>query len=528
MSVIHQYQHTITPRSIGSNSTSSDSTIPRTVLQSSGRPHRSSVPNVNIIIAHLKLMKCFQNLTQSIPKKDWTIFLRNSLRRFIWYVTLLKNKFKPRQRYSNEAAQLSNYKNLPLAKFCSHSISSQLPPIDILYVWYVLTSKTTSYYEMGARNSFLEFSFLPFPLIPVASSLSMNSFQYCPDKRAVQKFMAFTDNNIPYHWNLSSLQTVPIICPVCSQKLAGVYLKDIEGFSQLSSCRCKFQGQLCSSQLSKRQLYADLCSEKPLPFLYQTLSSHLFESETYDTTVEEIDISLKEILATPNRIQELKLASTTIETFFNSVEEDLESMDDKDIAFKIIDRLGKYYTSSSTSMLNATIPASNPIQITEGWNIFETRNELIEKISSLKWLYNPQLENVLLPKSIARYGAFFHILSDNYRCYSLVPLVDIDLVWQTHKLAVHSYMEHCKIKCHNNVIDAIYDTSKLASNFEYTCKLYKTVYHKEYSSCNCYYCFRAGRLIKQSQYSPKIAEFCTLLLPCFTISNCSTTTIPSR
>lgn len=487
-------------------------------------------PTINHVIAHLKLINYFNRFKLQV--NDWDTFVKNGVRRYIWFATILRNKLKQSRSHLDESIQISQFKNSSNSKFCTQNLKAMLPPIDILYVWYTLILKTRSFYETGIRFQFLEFTLLSFPIFQVILSIS-SSKGYSPSSHFVNNFLIMTDNQIPYDWKYSLTHRIPINCPVCSSKLGSTLLKDFHGnanfsavVSSSSNCKCRFQGTITLRQLLKRQIYSDIVSNsRPLPLIHQTKSHYLYEVGTTETVddLDELDKSLKGMLQ--KDVNRLKLASCTIEAFFASIDVNFEKI------------YSDFYLEQN--LLHLTVPVADPIQVTENWASFRNRDKFVNKMAgATNWLAGPSGRTNC---SVANYETFFLVLSESFRFYSLVPLIDIDLVWQTHKLSPYEYIEYSRIRCQNNLIDCedgsykeketeesnVGTTNKNKINFETTCQLYKTTHHKNYSDCRCYYCFKSSRLIKRSQYSPKIEEFCTPSTPCFKISDSCTTIIQS-
>ncbi|CAH2354370.1 hypothetical protein CLIB1423_16S01178 [[Candida] railenensis] len=488
-------------------------------------------PTIKHVVAHIKLIKYFSSLKEQIDKKpgDWDLFLRSGLRRFIWFVSLLRNKLKTSKRHLDESVQISQFKNSSNAKGIIQNLKTILPPVDILYIWYALIMKTRSFYELGVRFQFLEFSMLSFPLFQVGHSINESTQTYAPHLNYVNNFISITSNQIPYDWKQTLSQKVPVNCPICSQKLGSTYLKDFTRFTSggsgsvlPSGCKCKFQGVITFQQLIKRQLYSDVMnSERPLPLVLQTKSHFLYEtgSDEYVDDLDELDKSLKSILK--NDITSLRMANATPESFFQSIDANFDKI------------YSKFYSQSN--LLHLTIPVARPIQVTENFDtIIEATNRFVSKMSKLEsWFNAPTSTSTSrLINAISKYESFFMMVAESFRCYSLVPLVEIDLVWQTHKLSPHEYIEFCRSRCQNNVIDSngdeVQETDEMhTSSFQFTSQFYKTLHHTSYSDCMCLYCFKSCRLVRQSKYSPKIEQYCTSTKPCSKISDNSTTIIHS-
>ncbi|KAK2747975.1 hypothetical protein FQN57_001566 [Myotisia sp. PD_48] len=110
-----------------------------------------------------------------------------------------------------------------------------------------------------------------------------------------------------------------------------------------------------------------------------------------------------------------------------------------------------------------------------------------EKMNARLWIRSPALEGTLR-RAIGRYDKFL-ILFKMYPRTTLVPTLDIDLVWHTHQCSALAYFESTKQRTGRflNHDDSI-SSSKLGTGLRKTSELFRIRFGQEYAMCDCWDC----------------------------------------
>ncbi|KAL8713175.1 MAG: hypothetical protein Q9220_002696 [cf. Caloplaca sp. 1 TL-2023] len=111
----------------------------------------------------------------------------------------------------------------------------------------------------------------------------------------------------------------------------------------------------------------------------------------------------------------------------------------------------------------------------------------IEKMHAIDWLHSPAARSTM-DRLLLKYDRFIYILAHNPG-RTTVPTLDVDLAWHTHQLSPPNYYRHTVSKAdrfidHDDKIPSI----TLSAAFEWTSKVYQTMYQEAYSECTCWYC----------------------------------------
>ncbi|KAL8698089.1 MAG: hypothetical protein Q9201_006761 [Fulgogasparrea decipioides] len=111
----------------------------------------------------------------------------------------------------------------------------------------------------------------------------------------------------------------------------------------------------------------------------------------------------------------------------------------------------------------------------------------IEKMHAIDWLHSPAVQSTM-KRLLEKYDRYFTILSQ-YPGQTAVPTLDVDLAWHTHQLSPSTYYRHSVYKTDRFVDhDDKISSPKLSTAFEWTSKIYQTMFQEPYSECNCWYC----------------------------------------
>ena len=110
-----------------------------------------------------------------------------------------------------------------------------------------------------------------------------------------------------------------------------------------------------------------------------------------------------------------------------------------------------------------------------------------EKMCKLDWLHSPSAQNTM-SRLLTKYERFLTIMSKNPKSIT-VPTLDVDLAWHTHQLSPVSYYRHT-VNLAGRFIDHDDKIAEhtLSKQFEWTSKMYQTMYGEVYSECTCWYC----------------------------------------
>lgn len=443
-------------------------------------------PNKYHVACHLKLLNSFKVLrditTEKFDKpqykdKVWQCYVTLATRRFALFVTALKLKFK---EYDKEKLNFEEFMN------------NLLPPLDVLLVWHSFLLNPKSMYDNFCYNEFERFLGIPFPLGRVDESISNDKFIFIPsidlsdnfsdlmtfalDKLGLEETFNYNAYDEIHPTNID----IPVYCP-CGKKLTTTFLSvkgqygfaDKEfGVKSIDNCDCGFHSFIDHTELRKRKLFFDTASDRPLPSIkkYYTRTH-----KTLPITVESVDDSSKaEVFLSEKQFKNLPLKLFIVESMRNS-------------------KLTKYDALILRDYLDM-----NPISLTipPGECTFSVQEDLVacvlrqekfvNKMVRLDWIHSPFIEITII-EAMERYHKFFSLMEHSN--HSIVPTLDIDLVWHTHQLFQSKYFDFCQdiagyIIDHNDKIEQ----GRLDDGFEKTCKLYKSRFDEEYSICLCEYC----------------------------------------
>jgi hypothetical protein len=157
--------------------------------------------------------------------------------------------------------------------------------------------------------------------------------------------------------------------------------------------------------------------------------------------------------------------------------------------------MGQLITSKNKSLAFAELPGFK-----QGFN-FATPGELLDtivamvvrtadftqNIGRLLWLRSPALEGTM-DRAISRYTQFLQLFGEN-KGTLLVPSLDIDLVWRTHKCHPTRY----RMTCEQSLVteadpDELVEMERSENGLLETSIIYESRFKTEYCPCLCWEC----------------------------------------
>ncbi|KIL93013.1 hypothetical protein FAVG1_04194 [Fusarium avenaceum] len=114
------------------------------------------------------------------------------------------------------------------------------------------------------------------------------------------------------------------------------------------------------------------------------------------------------------------------------------------------------------------------------------QGSFVEKMNSFMWIRSPALEGTLR-RGIARYLNFCKLLKMSKT--TVVPTLDIDLIWHTHQCTATHYGQAMKVLAGKFVNhDDTIEKPQLGDGFAETRRLYRVYFGQEYRACGCWDC----------------------------------------
>jgi len=114
-----------------------------------------------------------------------------------------------------------------------------------------------------------------------------------------------------------------------------------------------------------------------------------------------------------------------------------------------------------------------------------------DKMAQFDWFHSPAVSSTL-ETALERYIRFFQLMTSSP---SMVPTLDVDLVWHTHQLSPSRYLFFCK-EHHGGLIDHDdkVEGSTIENGFNRTQQMYQARFAENYVLCHSWYC-EVGRLL---------------------------------
>ncbi|KAF4501102.1 hypothetical protein FAGAP_2687 [Fusarium agapanthi] len=110
----------------------------------------------------------------------------------------------------------------------------------------------------------------------------------------------------------------------------------------------------------------------------------------------------------------------------------------------------------------------------------------VDKMNSFMWIRSPAFEGTIR-RAIARYQNFCKLLKISKT--TVVPTLDIDLIWHTHQCMAKHYGQAMKVLAGKFVNhDDTIEKPQLGDGFGETRRLYRVYFGQEYRACGCWDC----------------------------------------
>ena len=487
------------------------------------------LPTIADVVAHLKLLKAFGALkakvlgTSKVIKdlnpaqhKYWQVFLTNAVRRFIIFVSALRNHCCG--TVPTVVREDTFFKVIKNKKFES-MMSQIMPPLDVIMVWHAFLLNPKTFYDSFTRTDFIVFAKYPLPLDRIHGCIDNTTFEFNVPEIYRENYssllQAFTnDANDLIFDPIDDLlavritdKKVKIYCPRC-QKLLTFQLVPLmttletgfadPGFEAYSiedideqirnnphfqvECICLLTPVWNHDQLRKLQLYHDVHGDTELSHAYKYFSLAISKlmytrrSSNVASCVVKSHVQTRYKILDINAYKEMLLADLI---------KSISSLPSDDKRLKNL--LLRNYLQFNLIYLTV----QSGIEIVDDLVGCVLRQErFVEKMNTtLNWLHSPFIYQTL-SESLTRYGNFFHMLTSSDLKRMLVPTLDIDLMWHTHQLWNYGYFKDClESPCHTGIDhDDTVDENKLDDGYEFTRKLYRKLFNQEYSICYCHSC----------------------------------------
>lgn len=464
----------------------------------------SFIPLPIDMVAHLKLLRAFSVLKEKVTRgiidedssKRWQVYVTNSVRRFIIFISAARKSLKVESDFDHDEVAIC-VRDSQKGHIMARNIRKQLPPLDILMVWHAFSLSSTAYYDFLVRNQFCQFYYIPFPLDQINLAIDNTTFEYKPEKSLKDAYVQLISkfSKVARDSEYDSMHDVrkmmcDVKCPIClGLLLVGVnYTNEAQtgfadpGFKQPKSniekggCPCNFSSVITHENLRRRQLYADLFKQKPLPNTYK------YYSRIYKNDAYEKELGLKTVFNLRLHIKgeiERYLTEYNLELSINL---SLASPDYKHAKLKIL----RHYFQMN--LIHLTV--KDGLEVLEdlvGTVMKQERFWL--KINQIDWLHSPVVQYSLMEAS-ERYIRFLGLLTKFENRGFMVPTLDIDLVWHTHQLCQKKYLADTVQATNGFVIDHDEKVEEgfLDWAFERTNKVWRKAFNDDYTFCPCWYC----------------------------------------
>ncbi|EMG48656.1 hypothetical protein SBY92_003943 [Candida maltosa Xu316] len=462
-------------------------------------------PNEIDTIAHLKLMRALsvmkKNVTRNCNPQDvgrvWNAFVYNAVKRFIVFMSGIKKYLAESTKNNTESVifQSGTTKNEGFIMM----MNQMLPPLDVIMVWHAFASNTKPLYDVLIRSKMIQFANLPLPLHNIVSFISDTSFEFRVSKEFKKNYTDFIKNFtagglLDLQYEVEEIkpleQSIAVYCPNCNDKLAdGIPLttNDHTGFAdgdfhfensnflaKISDCHCTCFDMLTREELRKLQLYADVKRTGVLQGVFKHYSEVICppQSQTRNPSNLSIELALKiESRWDDYQFENFRGMIKSLKSEINNPNADVLLME--------------YLQYNPISM---TIP-NGGVEI--GFDLVQSvmrQERFINKMNNLNWLQSEHVKSFAI-EMCHRYQKFFTLLTDpDLQQKTLVPTLDIDLVWHTHKLCLQGYFHDCRNSSCQYVVDDTKHEGKLDDSFKVTIDLYQERFGESYNICYCSHC----------------------------------------
>ena len=375
-------------------------------------------------------------------------------------------------------------------------------------VWHSFILNPRNYLADCLRFSKMNLWAGGLPWRPVAASINNEDFFYNPGQNAQKAFTTYTKHT----WNNLDEPKLVLSCPYCRTRNTvdwttsttksawnrsnkgenGIGFVD-PGFQMMcTSCRQVTDHELLRAQSFIRDVQKLLVHQTPMPGTILALDGKV-QSLYLTETVRFGRVMLD--TAFVNSLIQDKLAPT----FGDTTTVQHRSMADiqQPIEATLQDRLAMWgLIGKQTLSKEARIGVRRMMACYwSNCSIFSMdlvgavirQGVFVEKMHKIDWLHSPSLR-ATMERFHVKYERFFEIMERNPG-ETVVPTLDVDLLWHTHQLAPQSYYAYASQKTQTFVDhDDKIEENKLSTSFEWTTKKYQTYFDDLYSECTCWYC----------------------------------------
>ncbi|KAM0342621.1 hypothetical protein ACHAPU_009350 [Fusarium lateritium] len=142
------------------------------------------------------------------------------------------------------------------------------------------------------------------------------------------------------------------------------------------------------------------------------------------------------------------------------------------------------------------------------------QGSFVDKMNSFMWIRSPALEGTIR-RGIARYLNFCKLLKMSKT--TVVPTLDIDLVWHTHQCTASNYGKAMTVLAGRFINhDDTIEKPQLGDGFGETRRLYRVYFGQEYRVCGCWDCqalltelegvFESGEDVDMDKIAEKVKD----------------------
>lgn len=461
------------------------------------------LPNEIETIAHLKLMRAFSVMKKKVvgltdsnnAGKLWGAFVARAVRRFIVFVTAIKKTVASSGKAYDEPSifALANVKNSELVA----TVNQLLPPLDVIMVWHAFLLNPKSFYDTFVRCNFLDFANFPLPLHNINKCIDDSSFEFKVSQIFKRNYLdlikKYTSYSLDLQYDTNEIrlyydETLFIYCPNCYEKLSGGVSwinnentgfanSDLRAtninFAQSSECYCTNFPIITHEELRKLQLFADATKAGTLQGVYKHFSKVMSAPGLIDR--DPLNLSIEMAL----KIQEI-WETHKYEEFPTMVKSIISQLKNPLTGVLLVEYLN-----------NQTISMTVPGGIEIGYDLVSAvmqQERFVNKMNNINWLQSPHIKQILT-ESCSRYANFFTMLTDPCLTQEmLIPTLDIDLVWRTHRLHLSGYVFDCRSSACHSVIDGSLHEGRLDNSFKTTADTYQFRFGESYNICYCQQC----------------------------------------
>ena len=133
----------------------------------------------------------------------------------------------------------------------------------------------------------------------------------------------------------------------------------------------------------------------------------------------------------------------------------------------------------------------------------QRQETFVDKMHAQLWIRSPAVEGTL-QRAIDRYVKFLKLFK-LYPKTTLVPTLDIDLVWHTHQCSPALYCSAVSDRAGRFINhDDKLGRPVLSDSMEKTSQLFRTRFGQEYSVCHCWDCEAALSALESSKREDKV------------------------